>query len=556
MKRFATLALSAGLAAAFSISCVREALPLNSYPTSEQVAASGSGLAALANGIPAIMVKHFCGNHGSSTSDFDFSYPSLMISLDTAAGELVICGSAYYDWFMYWGNTNSIIDETTNRSYVPWSTLYQYVLSANNIIGVIDAGTALGMEKAYLGAAYAFRAFAYLYLVRIYEFKQPSDPSVSSSYKLQNQEVLTRHLTVPIVTESTTEKELINNPRAPREDVYALILSDLDKAEALLGDTDPGSRTLPDISVVYGLKARTYLELGSQGADGAFESAANYAKKSREAFSGNPLTQEQWESPSNGFNSYTANSNSWMWYVSVAKEDVYSNANFVSHMSTEQNWNEYGFQTCRGINRNLYETIPDTDFRKHSWIDPGRKSYYAYKTNHDIDSPDEKKYYIANYANLKFRPAGGEIKTCTEGGASSIPVMRMEEMYLIEAEALAMSGRLGEGQQVLDELVTTRDPSYSSAVLTSDALSFQKEVFRQKRIEFWGEGLVFFDFKRLEAGISRGYSGTNAPEGYRFNVSGTAPRWNWCIPTSELNNNPAIQGMNNPSPDKSLQEWN
>jgi hypothetical protein len=34
------------------------------------------------------------------------------------------------------------------------------------------------------------------------------------------------------------------------------------------------------------------------------------------------------------------------------------------------------------------------------------------------------------------------------------------------------------------------------------------ELILQKRIEFWGEGIIYWDYKRLELSVTRGYSGT------------------------------------------------
>lgn len=526
---------------------------MNSTATTEQVGANPTAMQASANGLAAMMVKYFSGYHGSSNSnDFDFSYPGLMISQDTSAGELIICGSTYYDWFQYWAKAVYINDATT-RAYTVWSTYYQYVLCANNLIRAIDPETENALERGYLGMAYAFRAFSYLQMAQLYEFKAPTDPSVKSSYVPDNAAVATERLTVPIVTEETTEEESFNNPRAPHDRMYAFILSDLDKAEAFLSAGEQESRLLPCLDVAYGLKARYYLLLGDE-VSGGYALAAEYARKARQAFGGSPLTRDQWENPTTGFNNYAANSNSWMWYVAVPKESVYINANFIAHMCTEQVWNPYGYSTSRGINRNLYDKIPDTDFRKHSWIDPGRMGYYAYKTNRDIDSPSDETYYIATYGNLKFRPVGGELSQYVESGAVELPLMRLEEMYFIEAEALARSGDLGGARSLLASLIRTRNPQYDpSAASTLD--DFVEELFTQKRIEFWGEGLILFDFKRLGAGAVMGYEGTNVPEGYRYNVTGPAPWWNWVIPRTELNTNTGLVGFNNPDPVKSVAEW-
>ena len=71
----------------------------------------------------------------------------------------------------------------------------------------------------------------------------------------------------------------------------------------------------------------------------------------------------------------------------------------------------------------------------------------------------------------------------------------------------------------------------------------------QKRIEFWGEGIVLFDYKRLRLGVTRGYDETNFSNNHIYNCEEIAPWWNLCIPRSEIQNNSGItQSLNNPDP--------
>lgn len=80
--------------------------------------------------------------------------------------------------------------------------------------------------------------------------------------------------------------------------------------------------------------------------------------------------------------------------------------------------------------------------------------------------------------------------------------MRVEEMILIKAEATAMAGNLGAGQQILADFVKTyRDPSYT--VSAPNATEFQNEVWLQRRIELWGEGFSMSDIMRLGKNIVR-----------------------------------------------------
>ena len=80
--------------------------------------------------------------------------------------------------------------------------------------------------------------------------------------------------------------------------------------------------------------------------------------------------------------------------------------------------------------------------------------------------------------------------------AQDLLLMRVEEMYLIKAEALAMSGQAAEGAKVLTDFVKTyRDPAYTLTATTPEAV--QEAVWMQRRVELWGEGFSYFDLLRL-----------------------------------------------------------
>ena len=531
--------------------CLKENFPTTTA-TEEMISQSPEALAGMLNGIPAQMVTpYFC--YGSRNSnDYDFSYPSLMIILDTVAGELVLNGRDNYDWFLYWMRNVSDIGETSGPASVPWTDYYKYIRSCNNIVSIIGYAPERESSQVILGQTLAYRAFFYLNLTRMYEFKAPTDPTVKSTYKPQND---ITGLAVPIVKENMGNEETRSNPRATVEGCYAFIFSDLDKAEEMLTGKTVAGRVHPDLAVVYGLKARAWLERGSAGVEGAYDKAAEYALRAITAFGGSPLTREQWENPTTGFNNYLANSNSWMWYVPVDTDHVHNLGSFVSNMANEETWTSYGWSSARGLNRSVYESIPDTDWRKNAWLHPRGEFHYAYQTNRNVfGEQNSTEKGLPAYASLKFRPAGGNYSDYKSGGAIDIPLMRVEEMHLIRAEALAMAGDLAGGKQVLTQLMTTRNPSYSCEAIGS-AGDFQKEVFFQKRVELWGEGLIYYDCKRLGTGIRLGYAGTNALARYRYNVEGVAPTWNFVIPRQELLGNPAIQGYNNPNPANTMTLW-
>ena len=127
--------------------------------------------------------------------------------------------------------------------------------------------------------------------------------------------------------------------------------------------------------------------------------------------------------------------------------------------------------------------------------------------------------------------------------------MRVEEMYLIEAEAAAHSNP-EQGVALLNSFVKNyRDSKYSCSATDKDAVI--EEIILQKRIELWGEGHVFFDIKRLNMSVTRAYEGSNFDDDMAIYNTNGRPAWmNFVIPQSEENYNKAIAGWNNPDPSK------
>ncbi|WP_255461610.1 hypothetical protein [Bacteroides sp. CACC 737] len=59
-----------------------------------------------------------------------------------------------------------------------------------------------------------------------------------------------------------------------------------------------------------------------------------------------------------------------------------------------------------------------------------------------------------------------------------------------------------------------------------DLRSFQLEVLKQMRIEFWGEGVAFPTAKRLKPDVIQHYEGTNFKEdNFKINCKGVKPNW-------------------------------
>ena len=314
--------------------------------------------------------------------------------------------------------------------------------------------------------------------------------------------------------------------------------------------------------------ARTTAKVGIQAKPrmSGYANAAHYADLAITTSGRTPLTQDQWEDPVNGFNNGAAN-NSWIWGLTVSAENVGNILCFTAHMASEGTWG-YAPLSQISVSKRLYDQISDKDFRKHSWLDP------AYIENPSANLPynyrfaggaEAKASFLSGgmnpaakpYQNIKFRPKGGETVDYTNGNPTDFPLMRVEEMYFIKAEALAGDGHFADAQDVLDELINTRisDGSYTSASY-NDFESFTDELLLQKRIEFWGEGILIYDYKRLDEGITRGYKGTNQAAVYALNCEGRSPQWNIVITRGEFQSNKGItDATNNPDPSDALTLW-
>ena len=543
------------LASAASASCIQEVFPVGGSQTQDQVSASPTAMMSMIKAVPASMTTSgtigYAGSYGDHT---DFGIPGIHLRLEHMLEDMAtMAENPFYNRFYAYDMNEAQGYQYTYCAYF-WEAYYKWIGLANDVIKsvkpVLEAGDDMDEETEtelsdILGQAYAYRAMCYLDLARLYEPKVNGYTEVSDAIL---------GLTVPIVDENTTIEQTKNNPRAPREKMYGFIINDLESALELL---DESERTFsrPNRYAVYGLMARAYIELGyaedpAFPRDEMFAKAAEYARRVIDEGGYSPLTQTQWEDPVNGFNNAASN-NAWIWGFSLVAENLSNLLSFVSHISSEASWG-YARYAQFGVSARLYDQIPDTDFRKHSWLDPEKEEYYAYKFAGNAQ--DKQKFLTGNpsakaYQALKFRPAMGECSDFNVGNPADYCMMRIEEMYFIEMEAQAQLNGVEEGKKLLRKFMTSyRDASYSRNPGSMD--DFLTEMLLQKRVEFWGEGILLYDYKRLDMGITRAYPGSNHAGVFKYNTTGRSPQWNIVVTRAEFQSNTAINDSNN-NPDPS-----
>lgn len=501
----------------------------------EVLAQDPSKLKSEVSGMYANMIEHGAITQWYGTGQprhYDFGYASTMMMMD-ASGQDEPSQVSGYNWY---NKPLRFVDRTANSetTYFIWNQCYKNIKVANDVLKSVDLENLSDVAKSYVGQAYAMRAFEYFTLIQIYQFSYKGHEDAAG---------------VPIVTEKTAEAEANNNPRAAVKDVYKQIMDDLNTAIDYLTDSRSAKSEI-NRQVAYGLRARVNLVMQN------WSDAAADAKKAAEGYT--PLSKDAAAAP--GFNDVSASN--WIWgnIVDESNDIVQSGIlNFPSMMCSFTGNGYSPTYACRMINSKLWKEIPSTDVRKGWWIDENLNSpiinpkYVVHQEDEDEDGNVVKYLAVYNqtgdevaditepYTNVKFgaykNQYGNELNAC------DIPLMRVEEMILIQAEATAMGGNVEEGKRILENFVRTyRDPSYTCNATTAEGV--QDAVWFQRRVELWGEGFSFTDLLRLKKPLDR--TGANYEVSVRFNLPAESPIFLYLIPEDEENHNEALVGNNNP----------
>lgn len=477
------------LSSLFSTSCEKEYLetaPTGQVDATAAYATTTNAKSAI-NGIYRSMIYRYLDSQGHS------GYPALLIISDVI-GEDLVFGNASNGWHFPEQRYQSHRSETGNLARLPYEMFYRVIGNANIGIQNIDNAVGPQTERDQIkGEALALRAFSYFNLVQLYgkRFVAGADNS---------------QLGVPLVLEPTTE----GLPRSTVQEVYAQIIKDFDAAAALLTNTR-ANKSHFNLQVVNGFRARVALAQG-RWADAA--KFANDARKGAFALMSEAQYQEGFASIANP---------EWMWGFNHLEDQSEFFGGFHSYMSDNYNASVIR-QTPKAINSLLYNKIAATDVRSKMWVK-------APTAANSITPPGGVR---VPYMNQKFRLPG----TPSTSVMGDVPYMRSAEMYLIEAEGLARSGKEAEAVTVLTELVKKRDAAYVATKATGAALI--EEILFNRRVELWGEGFRFTDLKRLNLPLNRNGANHNPAVAVIFDIPAGDVQWEFLIPIREINANKAI----------------
>lgn len=454
------------------------------------------------------------GTRFSSARPDDFGFIMMALSQDLEGADMIGADNGY-NWFSAACEYSSRTPSYANP-YIRYVTPYTLIGMVKDILATIPEDTEDASLINMKAQAKALRAYSYLSLA----------PYFQGSYETSKDKPC-----VPVLSDSV---DVTNNPRATVEQVYNVIVDDLTWAIDHLDETR-SSKAYVNANVAYGLRARAYLAMG-KGAEAAAD-----AEKAMQGYE--PASIAEVSVPT----FCDMEEHNWIWAIDITDDQ----ANYYGY-ATAPSWlsvfsgDGYGVAcgTTAMINKLLWDKIPATDVRKGWWIDENLHSPNWADLTWGTAKGDEiatltienVKIELPPYTNIKFGMKSGVGSTLNN---NDWPLMRVEEMILIQAEGYAISGNEAKAKEILTNFVKTyRDPNYT----IPSGRTLRDEIWFQRRVELWGEGFAVSDARRLNKPIVRfhGPNTTNYADAFQFNIAADDGWLNMRFPQSEKDNNSAI----------------
>jgi hypothetical protein len=247
------------------------------------------------------------------------------------------------------------------------------------------------------------------------------------------------HLGAPLVDESLVGIELISPARATTAEVYAKIVSDIQTGISLIGD-DTSSAYYLNKNSAKALLARVYLYMENWSDADALASEVigmNYSLISNADYVSS-------------------------WTQDVTTESIFSIVNNEFDNSGNSSAIEYYRRPRFKASNNLFDQIDVNDVRK--------------------------SLIAASTKNVLKYPTTGAVRD------NNMPIIRLSEMYLIKAEALAEMEMYEEARIAVNAILLRANPAATPYTQSGDALKDIIQEERRKELMF--EGHRLFDLTR------------------------------------------------------------
>ena len=438
----------------------------------------------------------------------------------------------------------SLRNNTSYDAY-PWFYYYTIVGQANSIIAHIDNAEGDEALKTFdKASALTFRAYAFEKLLHYYAPRwQDSNNGSAKGICLR-------------LDESVGEL-----PQSTMAECYAQIYKDLDEAISLFqqcGKNRKGSQIwIANENVAHAVYARAALTKQD------YQTALTHAPLARKGY---PLM-----SNADYYAGFCKPTSEWIF---GSYGDAQENMWYWSYGTQYSCNGYYANNTANGagsIDIELTNQIPDNDARKGLFLTPDKfphfnlndktvndsyyRSYGLMGFSNDalwgeVDAYVETRHKESSASTMErpYQPGyyyvGGQTKfyVFDTPGVGYLPFIRSSEMVLIEAEANYFLGNEAAAQAALVELnaSTGRDANYTCDK-TGTALF--DEIVNYRRLELWGEGFGFSDYKRWNKAISRKglTKGGSAAAAIAVTIKTDDPNWVWVLPQWETDYNDAFK---------------
>lgn len=451
----------------------------------------------------------------------------------------------------YWGVDAMKFQNFSNYNYVlvnlPWNYAYNLISQANLLISDVDNAEGSEDDIKYVkAAALTMRAYGYVKIMMYYAPRWEDSNNGNTYCAVLRLEP--GNGDIPLVT---------------MKDVMDQIYADLDEAIRLYGETETSReyKWEPDVQIAQGIYARaalikndwataqkmanaarkgynimsndTYLSGFYMDNDDnmwvtAEDAASIYYWSHGSHFAANGVYVQNWNLGAGAIDldlynsldekdirrlcfitpdkavgaSTTINPGKIgldaFWNPTLVDASKYCNLAFGPTSKADANkaglsvWGTYNFAA-----RYAYNYLKNTF--KGSLSDINNDNFFAYySTAAQGDVLLEKGVYAKNVVT----PMGAQLKFFSYApyGTANFPYMRASEMCLAEAEAAYHNGDEATAKKCLTEINGKRIPGYTCDKSGTDLL---EEIYTCRRIELWGEGQNFTDFKRWGKSITR-----------------------------------------------------
>ncbi len=337
---------------------------------------------------------------------------------------------------------------TSNSSWMPWAGSYRAIFMANTMLEGLPDATAVGLDEdtrnAYIGAAKTVRAYAYFMMVRMYG-------------------------DVPLITDTKVEENKIK-PRTAVAEVYAQIESDLTSAVSLLPEAKGPDYYINCKYIPQAILASVYLTQGKW----ALASAAADAVISSGNYMLDDGVDKVFLRTSTSTIMATGYSND---YTGLASTTAYTGGWQITPMGWLASFVEPDFPA---LSESLLNSFEPGDRRRTEWVVLSNEGGY----------PDD------NHRLFQYKYKYGDILGIVPppGLEDDNKFIRLEEMYLIRAEARTRQNQLGGAADDLN-LIRNRSGLANTTATTQTALI--DAILRERRVEFFFEnGMNWFDLLR------------------------------------------------------------